>query len=484
MGRLAGRPAERATVTASTSSFQRLLVNFSPLLTSPSFGTFSAVVLGWVLCAGRHSISHVIQYAWVLGNRKHHSAYYRFFSSARWSVDTLCEVILGLVKTLIPGPEILLLIDDTLCRRSGPHVWGAAMHHDALSSNYGRGSCRKVAFACGLNWVIASVWVPLPWQPGCGIAVPILFRLYRSKKRCSEGQYRKRTELAHEMLQVILSWLPEGKRLCVAGDSEYSCRNVVRGLPECVTFVGRMPMDANVHAQPGPYKGRGRPPAKGERLPSPAKLAADDSISWENCEVHIYGRVVRMLVKSQVCLWTHVVGTRRVRMVVTRDPKGRIEDRAYFSTHHEMSIEDVVIRFSRRWPAEVMHRNAKQLLGLTDPQNGWWRNPRGKRRNHHLAGPQPHQTRGEQAVLRTTPLVLITYALVVLWYLRSGNPAADVAAARRRTPWYRHKTCPSFADMLAAVRRDILADTLFGEPGPEPGSPKREHALAELLMAA
>ena len=48
----------------------------------------------------------------------------------------------------------------------------------------------------------------------------------------------------------------------------------------------------------------------------------------------------------------------------------------------------------------------------------------------------------------------------------------------------RRRQRPSFADMLAAARRDIMVETLFGEPDPAQGSPKREHALAELLMAA
>ncbi|MGH6932575.1 MAG: hypothetical protein ACREEE_09100, partial [Dongiaceae bacterium] len=65
-----------------------------------------------------------------------------------------------------------------------------------------------VSFSFGHSWVVLALWVPLPWNAERGIAVPILFRLYRPKKRCPEGKYRKRTELAAELLAILASWLP------------------------------------------------------------------------------------------------------------------------------------------------------------------------------------------------------------------------------------------------------------------------------------
>ena len=56
------------------------------------------------------------------------------------------------------------------------------------------------------------------------------------------------------------------------------------------------------------------------------------------------------------------------------------------------------------------------------------------------------------AVARTVPFILTIYALVVLWYLSNGFVRDDVERARRRAPWYREKTEPSFGDMLAALQ--------------------------------
>ena len=96
------------------------------------------------------------------------------------------------------------------------------------------------------------------------------------------------------------------------------------------------------------------------------------------------------------------------------------------STDRDMSDEDIAQVFSVRWSEEVMHRNVKQFLGLSDPQNGWW---------------------------------------------------------RRRAPWYRHKTHPSFGDMLAAARSQLATNPVFVEPGSRPHSTKTQRALLDLMMA-
>ena len=70
---------------------------------------------------------------------------------------------------------------------------------------------------------------------------------------------------------------------------------------------------------------------KGDQLPCPKMMAADDTIPWQKIQVPIYGRDVMILVKTVRCLWYRVSGTRPVRVVITRDPTGRLDDRAYFS---------------------------------------------------------------------------------------------------------------------------------------------------------
>jgi len=401
---------------SEASSFQCLLVNFSSMFTEPSFKNFMSLVCGWVICTGRRTISRVIQLGDFGEERRHHSIFYRFFSRAIWLPNELGKRIFMLAIELLPEhAAIILTVDDTLCRKSGAHIWGGGMHHDPLLSNYGRGKSLVKFFSFGHNWVIVCVCIQTPWNENRWMAIPIAFRLYRSKKQCPKEQYRKRTELAREMIEEINTWLPRDRAVILVGDTEYACREVVRGLPRRIEFVGPMSMDAALFDPPPVNaKGRGRPRKKGRRLLSPKQLIAAEHIPWERHEMLLYGKTVIVLIKTQVCLWYTVAGGRLVRMIVTRDPNGRIEDRAYFSTDAEMSVQKIAQSFSVRWTQEEMHRNVKQHLGLEDPQNGWWRRPKGERRDKRIPGPQPHRERGEKAVIHTVPFVLTIHALVIL----------------------------------------------------------------------
>jgi hypothetical protein len=75
----------------------------------------------------------------------------------------------------------------------------------------------------------------------------------------------------------------------------------------------------------------------------------------------------------------------------------------------------------------------------------------------HLAGVGQARTRTRRSVERLVPFGLCCLSLAIVWYARHGQPAHDLAAHRARAPWYRHKHTVSVADMLAALRRALLA---------------------------
>ena len=191
------------------SSFRHLLVKFRDEFTATSYGKFVVLTMAWIACVGRHRLSRVVVGCRELGgSAKHHSVFYRFFVRAGWRVDGLFRVLFRMAVRCVPGGVLCLSVDDTLCRRTGPQIWGAGMHHDPLSSNYNRGSRRKVSLSFGLSWVIVSLWVPLPWSQEIGLAVPVAVRLYRSPKTCPEHEYAKRTELAAELIALVATWTP------------------------------------------------------------------------------------------------------------------------------------------------------------------------------------------------------------------------------------------------------------------------------------
>jgi hypothetical protein len=72
----------------------------------------------------------------------------------------------------------------------------------------------------------------------------------------------------------------------------------------------------------------------------------------------------------------------------------------------------------------------------------------------------------------------------VVWYLHHGQAMADVAGARRRSPWYRHKRQPAFADMLRAARRELWRARIRADPRYEAGLDEFQELLLEQLLAA
>jgi len=223
------------------SAVRSLLASFQACFTGPGFGHFVALVTGWILLPGRHTVSRVIQAAPAFD--RHHSSRYRFLARGRWCVDGVGQVLFRLLLPWLPR-EIVAIVDDTLCHKSGPHLFGAGMHHDASRSGYGRSARPHKVFSFGHQWVLLSVRVPCPWNPARGWAVPILFRLYRNRKRSPKAEYQKRTELAADLVDRLAAWLPEDRRLHLTGDGEYACRTIVRALPDQVVFTGPLPQDA------------------------------------------------------------------------------------------------------------------------------------------------------------------------------------------------------------------------------------------------
>jgi hypothetical protein len=468
------------------SSVQSILFSFRPCFTAPSFENFAALTLGWILARGPHTVSRAIVAARAFGwtKRRHHATFYRFLSRARWRVDDLGGVLFGLFLPFLPQ-RIEAVLDDTLCHRSGPQLFGGGMHHDGSRSTSGGGGGRRKVLSFGHNWVVLSIWVAYPWNKERGVAVPLLFRLYRSPKRCPEAEYRKRTELACEMLEILASWLPEDRKLDLAADSEYACCTLLRHLSPHIDFTGPMLMNAAL-CVPGPIPRQpmGRPRTKGLRLPSPKAMARKRSIPWQEETATLYGRQVDLLIKTWIAAWPRVLGQRPIRIVMTRDPKGRWDDRVYFSTDIDLSAQAILERYARRWSLEVTFRNVKQDLGLEDPRNGWWRRKRGSRRPPKKAGPEPRGNRGRRAAERTVPLIFMAHAFVIAWYFKHGNPNADAKRARRARPWDRKKTEPAFGDMLRALRRTIWRRYLSQHPLLGAVSTKVESLLPLMEAAA
>ena len=77
---------------------------------------------------------------------------------------------------------------------------------------------------------------------------------------------------------------------------------------------------------------------------------------------------------------------------------------------------------------------------------------------------------------RSVPFGLAIGSLAICWYASAGYHPDDVTAARELAPWYRDKTQPSVADMLAKLRRVIIA-AQFQRERPQQATPQEINIL-------
>ena len=107
---------------------------------------------------------------------------------------------------------------------------------------------------------------------------------------------------------------------------------------------------------------------------------------------------------------------------------------ALITTDLDASAAEIVERYADRWPIEVAFEEGKELFGVGDARN-----------------------RAKKAVERTVPFQFLAMTLTIIWYAVCGHHPDVVEEHRQRAPWYLTKTAPSFADMLAKLRRVIIA---------------------------
>jgi hypothetical protein len=293
--------------------------------------------------------------------------------------------------------------------------------------------------AWGNNWVVAAIVVRLPFlaRP---LALPVLFRL-QAKREDSKH------ELAAQLIGLIARHYSD-RRIDVIADGHYTGPTLV--CQPNVTLIARLRTNAALHELMPPRTGkRGRPRAMGARLPSLAQIASDPATAWETVQVRRYGRTVTVQIHRLNCLWYRSHRDRPLSVLLVRDRSSKEPyELALISTDLDASSVELVERFACRWSIEVAFEDAKQLVGVGEARN-----------------------RTELAVKRTVPFGLLCMSLTIIWYALHGHSPTDVAEHRARAPWYRTKTNPSTADMLAKLRRTIIVAQY--SPGPLRG-PYRE----------
>jgi hypothetical protein len=289
---------------------------------------------------------------------------------------------------------------------------------------------------------VASAWLCLmlivrpPWTSRSW-ALPFLSVLLTSEEVDTTLGRRHKTvpEWTKQLVKVIRRWLPD-RPIKLIGDGAYSvvelgtaCRN------QKVMLIAPLRFDASLYTPPPARQPRqmGRPRLVGQRLPQLDQVLFDPHTVWQKAWITWYGQGKRQIKWcSGTALWYRGGHTPLpIRWVLTRDPEGKHEPRAYFSTDPAQAGLSIITDFMKRWCAEVTFEESRAHLGM-ETQRQW----------------------SDKAIERMTPCLFGLYSLVALLG-HHLHPTGDIPF--QHTAWYR-KHQATFTDVLAAVRRHLWHD--------------------------
>ena len=207
---------------------------------------------------------------------------------------------------------------------------------------------------------------------------------------------------------------------------------------QSIGLIGRMKLNARLYDLPPkvyPKNKRGPKPPVGKKLMSMEKRLTDKRIKWKQVTFsEWYGnKQKQMLISSGVAIWrknnTMLV---KVKWVLIKDPDEKLDPVLLACSDFEISAENMVRFFVRRWRVEVTFAEVRRHLGV-ETQRQW----------------------SNLAIERTTPCLMALFSIVCLF----ANHLNDCQIIQpNHTAWYKKKEV-TFSDILAAVRVEIFQKT-------------------------
>lgn len=177
--------------------------------------------------------------------------------------------------------------------------------------------------------------VVLLWCSGCW-RIPVAFRIWRPKARCRAKNYRKKSELAWEM---IIEVVEQGLSIdYIAMDTLYSGGWLTKKINRLgLKWVGMLHLNTTVY-----YR---------NKRWSVKKLSAWLKLKWRQ-RLGLRARSIRAYLPKYG----------QLRLVVTRNRHGNYEVLA--TNDLDTDLSTIVLRKRSRWSVETLFRDAKQFSGL------------------------------------------------------------------------------------------------------------------------
>lgn len=406
-----------------------LMQPFRPLFRQPTWHKAQILLMGAILTPGRRTVTASLR-VMGLSDETDFAKYPQVLNRAVWSPRQASEKLLKLLlRSLDQGLKPLVFgLDETIERRWGRQIKARGIYRDPV-----RSSGSHFVKASGLRWLSLMWLTEIPWARRVW-ALPCLTVLAPSERyyATSPRAPKKLLDWARQMIYQLRRWLPT-RPLIVVGDNTYAALDLLHAcqrLPNPVTMITRLRLDAALY-EPAPlYTGVGRPRKKGARLPSLQSRLTHPQTCWQRIKVTWYdGQQRQMELTSQTAVWYHsgkpVVP---IRWVLIRDPQGEYDPLALLCATLDYTALQIVNWFVRRWQIEVTFEEARRHLDL-ETQRQW----------------------SDKAIARTTPVLLALFSWITLvaHHLQQTEPVSV-----RQAAWY-VKDRPTFADALSWVRQQL-----------------------------
>jgi DDE superfamily endonuclease len=385
------------------------------------------LLAGLLFATGRRTVS-----SWLRAGQlsKDYQDYYYFLATVGRKTELLAGRLLRIVaEVIVPTGRILLAIDDTPSKRYGPKVEGAGIHHNPTPGPAG------AAFLYGHNWVTLAWLVRHPiWG---AIGLPLLARMYVRQKDIIAQKltclrkvtFKTKLVMAGEMVAWAAGWLRFlGRPLWVVADGAYAKRAFLRAAKAAQTIVvSRLRKDAALFDVPvaSGKRGRGRPRIYGKKSISLAKRAGQGR-GWLWGTFELYG--VTQTKRYKTFLATYAPAGGLIRVVLVKEDDGSW--RAYFCTHPEATVAEILEAVADRSALEQVYHDVKEVHGVGQAQTrNYWTN------------------------VGVFHLQLWLHTLIELW---AWHQPAKQLVERGQSPWDDADRRPSHADKRNALRRKCL----------------------------
>ncbi len=317
------------------------------------------------------------------------SAAYRVFERERFDTEALFDPIRReVVDRIGQGEPFTVMIDDTLIRKQGRKVHGAAWRKDPLGPPF------NTNFVWGQRFLQMSAALPDPSLPGRARAIPIDFTHAPSPakpgKKASDEQkadYRAKKKsmrlpyVGSQRLAQLRARMDEDqqstRRIIVSVDGGYTNRTFFRNLPHDTVAIGRIRKDARLFLPPDQGVGPGRRRFYGDPTSTPEQVRKDESIPWIQIQAFAAGKIHSFEIKTIAPLRWRGTSSRDVRLVVIRPLayRPRKGSRLLYREPAYLLCSDTTLPLDRllqsyiwRWGVELNFRDEKTVLGVGEAQ--------------------------------------------------------------------------------------------------------------------